>query len=65
MLRRAVFWLFARHVDADTDRLFRLHGCYALFVVRRAVLAAREGTSTGHWTRVLTQVEMRVGYRPW
>ena len=65
MFCRSLRWAFARHVASDAARLFRIHRSEALFVVRRAVLASGEEGGGGHWTRVLSDIEARVSYRPW
>ena len=65
MFRRSLTWILARSVTEDTHRLLRGFRFDALFVARHAVLAAREYDRKSHWTRVLTEVEIRSGYRPW
>lgn len=65
MFRRILQRVFARYVASDVARLFRSHGADAIFVARRAALASGERGGRGHWTRVLTEVEARVSYRPW
>ena len=65
MFRRSLRWVLCFHVERDTARLIRSHRAAAIFVVRSAVLSAREGEDGGHWTRVLDEVERRVPYRPW
>lgn len=49
----------------EADRLIRNSGRGALEMARHAVRASREGSRTEFWTRVLTQVEHRSGWRPW
>ena len=65
MFRRSLTWVLARAISDDVHRLFRDHGVDALFMARHAVMAARERDRTGHWSRVLAQVEIRSGQRPW
>ena len=65
MLRRSLSWVLARAVLNDVSRLLRAHGSDALFVARHAVKVAREPDRTCHWSRVLTEVEIRARYRPW
>lgn len=49
----------------EADRLIRNRGHGALATARHAVRAADEGSRTWFWTRVLAQVEVRPGCRPW
>ena len=65
MFRRSLTWVLARAIADDAYRLFRSHGVDALFMARHAVLAAREQDRKGHWSRVLAEVEIRSGHRPW
>ena len=62
---RLIRSVLARHVTADARRLKRSHGSDALFVVRRAVLRAERSGGEAYWTRVLTEIEGRMIYRPW
>lgn len=49
----------------QADRLIRNCGVCALEMARHAVRASREDNRTEFWTRVLKQVELRSGHRPW
>ncbi len=47
------------------SRMIGVNGIGAVFAARRAVESARERNRSNYWTRVLTEVELRSGYRPW
>ena len=64
LIRRALFSLDPS-AARQADRLIQNCGVCALEMARHAVRAAREDNRTDFWTRVLTQVEFRSGYRPW
>ena len=65
MLRYLLALLLDPYAQRGADRMIKINGANALFVARRAVESAREKNRTNYWTRILSEVESRSGYRPW
>ncbi len=65
MIRRLLAMVSRRAVTLDADRLVVAQGEGALDTARHAVMVAGERGRGGHWTRVLTEVELRSARRPW
>lgn len=65
MLTRWVLTILDRSAARQADRLIKTCGVSALEMARHAVRAAREDNRSDFWTRVLAQIEIRSGYRPW
>ncbi len=65
MLRYLLALMVDPYAQRGADRMIQINGLMALFMARRAVKSARERNRTNYWTRVLSEVEFRSGYRPW